>query len=157
MAHNEHNVILEDVSIIFSNFSGRPGRFNKEGERSFTIRLDDATADMMMKDGWNVRWLKARSDEETDQAVLDIKVMYNRRPPRVVMITLNGRSTLDEVTVELVDQVDILTADITIRPNDWEVNGKSGRKAYLKSMFITLDEDYLDRKYAEREQEHHAG
>jgi hypothetical protein len=150
--YNERNVVLEDVRIIFRNFAGKEGMYNAKGKRTFSVLLDDARANAMTQDGWNVKWLKPREEGDEPQAHLSVTVNYNGRPPRVVMITSRGRTTLHEDEVELLDWVDIRNVDLIIRPFNWEVNGKTGISAYLQSMFITIEEDELERKYAEYEE-----
>jgi len=46
------------------------------------------------------------------------------------------------------DWADIKTADLIARGYDWNVGGKSGTKAYLQSLFVTIEEDALERKYS---------
>jgi hypothetical protein len=36
-----------------------------------------------------------------------------------------------------------------VRPYAWDVNGKTGVKAYLKTLFVTIDEDALELKYGQ--------
>jgi hypothetical protein len=149
MNPNDKNVVLENVRIIFRNFAGKEGRYNREGDRNFSVLLDDMTARAMQKDGWNVKWLKARNEDEDPQAIISVSVSYKGRPPRVVMITGRGRTPLDEDTLEILDWADIRNVDLIVRPYEWVVNGKSGIKAYLQSIFVTIEEDALERKYAD--------
>ena len=47
---------IDGRQIIFKNFEGRGDKFNREGDRNFSLRIDDEnTADALVKEGWNVR------------------------------------------------------------------------------------------------------
>lgn len=143
------NVTIEDARIIFRNLGGREGEYNREGDRNFCVLIDDETAEKMGQDGWNVKFLKPREEGDTPQAYIPVSVSYKNRPPRVVLITSRGRTTLPEDLVEMIDYVDIQKVDMVLNPYQWVVRDNSGVKAYLKSMFVTVMEDELDRKYAD--------
>lgn len=154
MPPQDNTVIMEGVRIVFRNFSGKEGQYNREGDRNFAVLLDDNVANTMAEDGWNVKWLKPREDAEEgdeDQAYLQVSVNFKGRPPRIVMITARGRTNLDESTIEMLDWADIQNVDLIVRPYEWNVNGKTGIKAYLQSIYVTIEEDALEQKYAELE------
>jgi hypothetical protein len=157
MPQNDNTVLMEGVKIIFRNFEGKEGQYNRAGDRNFAVLLDPQVAEAMAADGWNVKWLKPREDaEEGDepQAYLQVTANFDKgRPPRVVMITSRGRTNLDEHTVEMLDWADIQNTDMIVRPYEWSVNGKTGVKAYLQSIYVTVEEDDLERKYAEMDQQ----
>jgi len=149
MAKNpqDNTVVIEDATIIFRNFSGKEGQYNREGDRNFAVLLPEDVAQAMATDGWNVKWLKAREEGEEEQAYLSVSVNFKGRPPTVVMITSNGRTTLHEDDIDVLDYVDIETIDMILNPYEWSVNGKSGVKAYLQSIYVTIREDRLALKY----------
>lgn len=151
MARDDNTVVMENARIIFRNFAGREGMYNREGDRNFCVLLDHKTAEEMLRDGWNVKMLSAREEGEEDQPYLQVSVNFKGRPPRVVMITSRGRTTLHEDEVEILDWADIRMVDLIIRPYEWAVNGKTGIKAYLQSIFVTIEEDALELKYSEVE------
>ena len=85
------NAILEGFRIGYKNFSGKPDQFNREGDRNFVVFLDEETADILEKDGWNVKRPKPSPDPEVvREPYLPIKVNFNGRPPTVVTITNKG-------------------------------------------------------------------
>jgi|SRR5690606_16141997 len=153
MAANEKrlgNVTLEDVRIIFRNFSGKEGQYNREGDRNFNVILDDELAELMAKDGWNVKYLKPREEGDAPTPRLEVKVKYGKgRPPRVVMITSRGRTNLGEDEIGILDWAVIKHVDLIVRPYQWDVNGRQGVTAYLQSIFVTIEEDELELKYAD--------
>jgi hypothetical protein len=151
MPAQDNTVLMEGVRIIFRNFAGKEGQYNREGDRNFAVLLDEKVAKAMDEDGWNVKWLRPRSEEEGEepQAYLPISVNFKGRPPRVVMITSRGRTNLDEDTVESLDWADIINVDLIVRPYEWVVNDKSGIKAYLQALYVTIEEDPLEIKYGE--------
>lgn len=147
MSDTAKTFTVEDAQIIFRNFSGKEGQYNREGDRNFAVILGREVADAMAKDGWNVRFLEPREEGDEATPYIQVSVNFKNRPPRVVMISSSGRTPLSEDSVEVLDWADIQTVDLIARGYDWTVNGKSGTKAYLKSMFVTIAEDELERKY----------
>lgn len=140
-------VKVEGARIIFRNFSGRPSQFNREGDRNFGLVLTPEVAEQMLADGWNVRTLDPREDGDEATPYVGVTVNFANRPPRVVMLTSTTRTQLNESSVEVLDYAEIENVDVIIRGYDWEVNGKTGTKAYLQTAFITIVEDDLERKY----------
>lgn len=158
MPPQDNTVIMEEVRIVFRNFAGKEGQYNREGDRNFAVLLDDTVANAMAEDGWNIKWLKPREPSEEDegpQAYLQVSVNFKGRPPRIVMITGRGRTNLDESSIEMLDWADIRNVDLIVRPYEWNVNGKTGIKAYLQSIYVTIEEDELEKKYAEMDAQEH--
>lgn len=143
------NLILEDAQIRFRNFSGLEGQYNREGDRNFCVLLDRPDVDIqaMMDDGWNVKFLKPRDEDEQPTPYLQVSVSYKRKPPKVVLVTSRGKTELPEDLISMVDLADIASADVTINPYFWEVNGHTGVKAYLTNIYVTINENMLDLKY----------
>jgi hypothetical protein len=148
----ENTVLMEGVRIIFRNFQGKEGQYNRAGDRNFGVILPNDVAEAMLADGWNVKYLKPRDDDEEPEETPWVSVSVNfekGRPPKIMMVTDRGRTVLDEDTVDMLDWADIKNVDLIVRPYTWEVSGRTGVKAYLQSMYVTIEEDELERKYAE--------
>ena len=141
---------IDDARIIFKNFEGRGDKFNREGDRNFSLLIEDPdTADAMIKEGWNVRIKPARDEDEPPFMRLPIKVKFSDYGPNVYLITGDRRNELDEESIGCLDNIDIESVDMDIRPYDWEVNGKTGRTAYLQSMQVVQRIDRFAAKYAD--------
>lgn len=138
---------IDDARIIYRNFSGEGSKFNREGDRNFSLIIDDpAIADELVAQGWNVKIKEPREEGDDPFITLPIKVKFNDRGPNVYLQSGNNRVRLDEESISCLDNVDIINVDLDIRPYDWEVNGKTGRTAYLHSMCVTQEIDrFADR------------
>jgi hypothetical protein len=145
--HN--NVEIEGADIFFRNFAGKKGMYNDEGERSFCVSLDEQNAEAMARDGWNVKWSKVREEGDVPRPYMQVKVSYKIKPPKVIMITSKGRTSLGEDMIEVLDWVDLGNVDLIIQPSRWNVNGNTGLKAYLDAIYVTILENRFDRKYAD--------
>ena len=146
----QDHVTLQDVRIVFKNFAGKAGQYNREGDRNFAVLLDPDLAEAMKANDWNVKYLKPREEGDEPQAYLQVAVEFEKgRPPRIIMITSRGRTILDEDSCEVLDWAYIKNVDMIISPYNWEVNGNKGVKAYLQSIYVTIEEDELERKYAD--------
>lgn len=149
MRKTEGNVIIEKAMLPtgFRNFSGKGKQFNAEGNRNFCIFLDDVKAEELKRSGWNVKYLRPREEGDKEQPFLQVSVNYNNKPPKIILISSRGKTLLNEETVLLLDWAEIEYVDIIITPYNWTVGGKSGVRAYLKSMYVTIYEDDLEKKY----------
>lgn len=148
---------IDDARIIFRNFSGAASKFNRAGERNFALVIDDERiADELVKEGWNVKIKPGRDEDEAPFMYLPVKVKFNDRGPAVYLVTGGKRNRLDEESVACLDDVDILSVDMDIRPYDWVIqegtpDEKSGRTAYLQSICVTQEIDRFAARFADEE------
>lgn len=133
---------IDNARIIYRNFSGEGSKFNREGDKNFSVIIDSQElADELIAQGWNVKIREPKEDGDDPFIHLPVKVKFNDRGPNVYLQSGGHRVKLDEESISCLDNVDIVNVDMDIRPYDWEVNGKTGRTAYLHSMCVTQEVD----------------
>lgn len=122
---NNENLMIENARIIFRNFSGKEGKFNREGDRSFCVILNDPeVCESAINGGYNVRTLKPREEGDEPARYISVNVKYGAIPPKIYLITRGTKTLLDESSVSSLDYADIAHADLIIRPYNWSVNGR---------------------------------
>lgn len=135
---------INDARIIFRNFRGEgsASAYNREGDRNFAVSIDSTElADELVAEGWNVKIKDATEDGEMPRMHLPVKVKFSNKGPHVYLKTGDRVNKLDEDSVAILDDIDILSVNLDIRPYDWEVNGKTGRAAYLQSIEVIQNID----------------
>lgn len=143
---------VNNARIVYKNFKGEERKYNREGERNFAMVIpNQELADELISRGWNVK-IKAPREEDDDLFMyLPIKVRFNGRGPQIYLVTGNRINRLDEDVVSMLDDIDIRSVDLDIRPHDWDINGKTGRTAYLQAMEVIQEIDRFAARMAEEE------
>lgn len=149
---------IDDARICFRNFRGEGGKFNKEGDRNFALIIpDEEMAEALQNDsnqygaGWNVKIKPPREDGDEPFMYLSVKVKFNDRGPNIYLESGRNRVRLDEESVSMLDEIDILSVDLDIRPYDDEINGRPFRAAYLQSMVVKQNLDRFEARFAAEE------
>lgn len=149
---------INDARIMWPNFSGSADRFNREGDRNFNLVIPtQEIADLLLNnkneygDHWNVKIKPPKGDGDVPFMHMPVKVKFNNRGPNVYLVPcskdeylarkLDGTAPnpvpLDEDTVKCLDDIDIISVDMDIRPYDGQMaNGMTFRTAYLSAMRV---------------------
>lgn len=147
MANNIDNIIIEGAHLLFKNFSGKPSKFNAEGSRNFCVVIEKDFAETLKEDGWNVKELSPKEEGDDPRYYIPVAVKYGAYPPKIILISGKNKNLLSEESVGSLDWAEIKNVDLVIRPYPYEVNGKSGIKAYVKTMYVTIADDPFADKY----------
>ena len=146
---------MENARLIFRNFEGREEKYNRKGDRNFGLIIEDSeVAQQLAEDGWNIKELTPKNTDDYDDTPeviywLPVTVRFDNVPPKVMLVTRRKKTRLNEDNINTIDYANIAKVDLTVTPYDWEVNGKSGTKAYLQTMYVTINEDEFADKYAD--------
>lgn len=133
---------IDNAQLIYRNFEGVGSKYNREGDRNFAVRIpNEELAKELTSDRWNVKTKRDADDDEL--YYLPVKVKFNGSStavyPEVYLVSGGNKIQIDETTVGRLDRIRIADCNLDIRPYDWEVNGKTGRSAYLHGMEIVQD------------------
>ena len=153
----ENKLVIENARLLFRNFSGRESKYNRAGQRNFCVYIDDPEyAQQLIDEGWNVRVRPPREEGDNPHYYIQVSVSFENISPTVYMITRRKKTRLDEESISTLDFAEIRSVDLIVRPYNWVMqkgtrNEKRGVKAYLKSMYVVIDEDEFAEKYASDE------
>ena len=153
---------IDDAQICFKNFAGRGDKFNRDGERNFSLIIPsedicEALVNNVNKFGvgWNVKIRDPRDEGEDPFMYMKVKVKFNDYGPNVYLISGNKKVRLTEDTVGCLDDIHIDHVDVDISPSDGEVNGRPYRAAYLRSIQVVQDltqDRFADNGYYDEEE-----
>lgn len=149
---------INDARILWPNFEGRGDRFNKQGDRNFHLVIpNQELCSQLLNDtneygkGWNVKIKDAREDGEPPFMHMKVNVKFNNRGPNIYLVSGNRQVPLNEDTVKCLDEINIMSVDMDIRPYDGVMaNGQPFRTAYLSAMRVHqrmdrfADDEYFD-------------
>ena len=139
---------IEDARIIYRNFEGVASKFNREGDRNFAVIIpNDEIKDMLVENGWNVKIKPPRDEDDTPFMFMPVKVKFNNRGPAAYLRSGDSVTRLNEDTIGMLDEIDIQSVDMDLRPYDWEVNDKTGRTAYLQAINVIQNVDRFGEMY----------
>lgn len=141
---------IEDARIIYRNFEGVASKFNREGDRNFAVIIpNDEIKDELIENGWTVKIKPPRDEEDTPFMFLPVKIKFNNRGPAAYLRSGDTVTRLNEDTIGVLDEIDIQSVDMDLRPYDWEVNDKTGRTAYLQAINVIQNIDRFGDMYSQ--------
>lgn len=166
---------IEGAKIVFRNFAGQGTPYNREGSRNFSVVIPNKEAAIAYYNaGWNVS-VKGTTPEDKEalrggknfmekvailnQRGTDNDALYHLRcnvnlesksPAQIFLIAGKNRKPIlmTKETVAQIDVMDIAHCDLVIRPYHWSTPTGGGITAYLKTMYVVINEDPFAAKYA---------
>ena len=142
-----NNITIEGARLIFRNFSGEKSKYNSD--RTFDVVLEEELAKKLKADGWKVDFLEPRNEDEEGLWHIKVKVYFSEdrsRWPQIVVISGGTKKRLGPKNVNVLDWASFENVDVCIRPYNYDFGGKTGVKAYVKSLWVTLRDDDMEMK-----------
>lgn len=134
---------IENAHIFYREFT-KNGKYSM----GFCVAIDTDTARKLRIEGWNVKTQEPREEGDIETYYIPVTIKFGEYPPTIYTISGKKKTLLTESSLKQIQNARFENVDIIISPYSWENNGKSGVKAYLKTMYATLETNDLDRKYA---------
>lgn len=154
---NVKHFIFEDAKIIWRNFRGVAGTYNREGDRNFSLRFDEEDreiVEVLREAGWNIKHRVPKEGSMGDEFdYVNVKIRYNDDPklayrnPKVILVTDKGQVNMDEECIGELDMMEILNADIEIHPNPWGDDIRGGISLFARTIYVTPRENFFQNKY----------
>ena len=107
---------------------------------------------MLTSNAWNVKLKPPRDEDDTPFMFMPVKIKFNANGPAAYLKSGISVTRLNEDTIGMLDDISIASVSMDIRPYDWEVNGQSGRTAYLQSIEVIQRIDRFGAKYEQEGQ-----
>ena len=157
------HISIENTTILpggWRNFGGRASRFNAQGSRFCTIRIDDFDlAEQLISEGWLVKPVMSRNPDVTEPEYYTLKLkikVYDDSMPDIWVIVSNKKRKLNAESLAMLDTADIISADLEIlgRPtllHEGQPDEKMCYSARIKEAYIVLAENRFSQKYADYE------
>ena len=145
-----NNIIIKNIDgrdIRYRNFAGNVSQYNSTGAKKFNLVLNEDIALDLLKRGFNVH--SKELDSGDVMYSLDVFINYGNYSPNIYAIAGDTKKLLDDTTIKALQGADIIKVDLCIRPYHWKAAGnKSGIKAYVKYMYVTIEVDPFADAYA---------
>lgn len=140
-ASRQQVVTVEGCRLLWPHLSGKAGRFNREGERGFTIVFDDADeVQKLIDEGYNVNIKAPREPGDEPFMKMTIKMAYTPKYRPQVWLNVNGqRKVLDENTCEAIDMLrssNITNVIVQFHPNIYDNEFGHGKSAWLDGIEV---------------------
>lgn len=147
---------VESPELFRFNFAGVPTNNNKQGHRQFDWKIPtEEMAQALKEDGWSVWYTNESEKYGPSRACITCEMRFHHEKelehlnPRIYKCTRKHPDgiLLPEDLVGDLDNDEIVDTVLWISPKYWEVNGKSGIKAYVHSLWVKIEDTDPARKF----------
>jgi len=137
------NIRIDNASIIFKNFAGKPTNLNPAGgKRTFNLCLSPEFADRLKSSGWNIKVRELDDGERLfyTEIVVNDQSSY---PPKIYKLSeFMGKKSMVLMTPDQyfkLDQDNLVNIDMDIHPYTHNRGFEGATKGYLKNMWASVE------------------
>lgn len=135
-------ITVRDCRLIFRpHFGGHADIYNTEGDRNFRILVSEEQAEILSREGFNIKWTKETEDHPSEPT-LKVKISYRFSKPLIKVH--NGKKFIeyDESMLDILDGARINNCHVTV-----SLSRTGG--TYLVTGIFYLDVDELAMEFGE--------